>query len=450
MGAGRWLRGGRGTAVLAAVAVGLAGSAAGDRAYAVAGSTADPAFGYVVRVNVGADRSCTGVRLDAQLVATSKECFRAGSGTAAGNGPPAVASTVVTRPDQGSGAVSVAVDFLFVRDDRNLVVAHLAGALTGLRGDVAIASAAPAAGASVRVLGYGRTADEWVPDLPHIAAFTVQDVSTAEIGVAPAGDGAVCKGDAGGPVIRENADGSAALIGVVSTSGQGGCLGETSTRPDATATRVDGLAGWVAQLKGFKLLVGTVTQGTGCLLLSSGGVTYGLTGGDPAVVKAGANLTVGGYPAPAGGTCPQGTLFQVASAVPARPVSMRARVNNKYVTAENAGAEPLIANRAAPGGSWEVFDVFDLGNGIVALRARVNSRYVTADDAGAGNLIAARDVVGGSWEKFLLVRNADGSVSLKAQVNGKYVTAENAGAEPLIANRAAIGGSWERFDLINR
>jgi hypothetical protein len=37
-------------------------------------------------------------------------------------------------------------------------------------------------------------------------------------------------------------------------------------------------------------------------------------------------------------------------------VSLRALVNNDYVTAENAGAQPLIANRTAIG-TWEKFDL---------------------------------------------------------------------------------------------
>ena len=80
------------------------------------------------------------------------------------------------------------------------------------------------------------------------------------------------------------------------------------------------------------------------------------------------------------------------------------------------------------------------------MRAHANSLYVTAENAGAQPLIANRTAIGG-WETFGLIHNADGSISLKA-VNGDYVTAENAGAAALIANRTAIG-PWEEFDLIS-
>ncbi|MEV4759587.1 lectin [Micromonospora sp. NPDC049559] len=127
-------------------------------------------------------------------------------------------------------------------------------------------------------------------------------------------------------------------------------------------------------------------------------------------------------------------------------MSLRARVNGQYVTAENAGAAPLVANRAAVGG-WEQFDLVDLGGGNVALRARVNGRYVCADNAGAVPLIANRTAVG-PWETFRLVRNGNGSVSLQAAANSRYVQAADAGAAPLVAAGTTIG-SWEQFDLTN-
>jgi hypothetical protein len=126
-------------------------------------------------------------------------------------------------------------------------------------------------------------------------------------------------------------------------------------------------------------------------------------------------------------------------------VTLRARADNQYVTAENAGASPLIANRAAIGG-WEQFDVLDAGGGNIALKAHANGLIVCAENAGASSLIANRSAVG-PWETFRLVQNANGTVSLLALVNNRYVTAENAGAASLIANRTAIG-TWEQFDLV--
>jgi lysophospholipase L1-like esterase len=127
-------------------------------------------------------------------------------------------------------------------------------------------------------------------------------------------------------------------------------------------------------------------------------------------------------------------------------ISLRARANGMIVTADQAGARPLIANRTVIG-SWEQFDEIDLGNGNIALRAHANNMFVTAEQAGPHRLIANGTAMG-SWETFQLIHNPDGSVSLKAQANGKYVRAGDAGALPLIANGTVIG-PWAQFDLIN-
>jgi beta-glucosidase len=141
-------------------------------------------------------------------------------------------------------------------------------------------------------------------------------------------------------------------------------------------------------------------------------------------------------PAGGGGTPPsQGT-----------PISLRAHADNQYVTAENAGAAPLIANRAAIG-PWETFDEIDLGGGQIALRAHANGTYVTSPGGGSGSLIASATSIGQA-ETFDLIHDPDGAVTLRAHSDSQYVTAENAGTAPLVANRTAIG-PWEEFDLID-
>ncbi len=128
--------------------------------------------------------------------------------------------------------------------------------------------------------------------------------------------------------------------------------------------------------------------------------------------------------------------------VTGQPLALRAHANGGYVT---AGATPLVAS-AGTAGDAQLFDQIDLGGGYVALRSRATGRVVTAENAGAGALDANRTAIG-AWERFRLIVNADGSVSLRAAINGRYVTAEGAGAQPLIANRTAIG-AWERFDHV--
>jgi GH25 family lysozyme M1 (1,4-beta-N-acetylmuramidase) len=127
------------------------------------------------------------------------------------------------------------------------------------------------------------------------------------------------------------------------------------------------------------------------------------------------------------------------------PFGLRAHANGRYVTAEYAGSQPLIANRTAIG-PWERLDQVDAGGGYVALRSHANGLFVTAESAGTLPLVANRRVIG-LWEKFTVIVNADGSVSLRAAVNGRYVTAEGGGSGSLIANRTAIG-PWEQFDEV--
>ena len=124
--------------------------------------------------------------------------------------------------------------------------------------------------------------------------------------------------------------------------------------------------------------------------------------------------------------------------------TLKAAVNSRYVSAESAGAKPLIANRDTAG-PWETFDLADLGSGQVGVFSHANSRFVCADNVGLNPLIANRTSAG-AWEKFTVTRNADGTTSLKATINSKYVSADNVGTNPLIANRATIG-LWEKFTV---
>jgi hypothetical protein len=79
-------------------------------------------------------------------------------------------------------------------------------------------------------------------------------------------------------------------------------------------------------------------------------------------------------------------------------LALRAMANGKYVTAENAGASPLIANRTQIG-AWETFKWLSLGGNDFALRSPANGRLVCAESSGNSALIANRSEVG-AWETF--------------------------------------------------
>ncbi len=124
--------------------------------------------------------------------------------------------------------------------------------------------------------------------------------------------------------------------------------------------------------------------------------------------------------------------------------SIKAMANNNYVSADNYGNNPLIANRTSVHG-WEEFQVVNNPDGSVSFLSMANNKYVTADLNQSGKLIAeAKGILG--WEKFWKITNGDGTVSFQAQANNKYVTADLNNGSVLYANRDAIGG-WEKFTI---
>jgi hypothetical protein len=133
--------------------------------------------------------------------------------------------------------------------------------------------------------------------------------------------------------------------------------------------------------------------------------------------------------------------------VPGRSVSFLSGADGDYVSADNAGANPLIANRTAAG-SWETFTVVDAGNGDIALLSQANGMYVCADNQGTSPLIANRTAVG-PWETFTEIDAGNGNIALLAHANSMYVCADLSLANPplLIANRSAIGG-WESYAVL--
>ncbi|WP_026185813.1 tachylectin-related carbohydrate-binding protein [Salinispora pacifica] len=230
-------------------AVLAAGVLGGGVARAVGGSdpVPDGAYGFTARVVFGGDRACTGVLVDQDWLLTAKSCVSDGVGPVVRGAPGKPTSAVIGRTDlTGTAGQERAVVAVVPHPDRNLVLARLSAPVTDVA-PVGLADTAPGVSETVMVAGYGRTATEWVPDRLHAAAFTVEDVAAATVGVVGASAGAtVCRGDAGGPVFRD-VEGASVLVAVSSTSWQKGCLGETETRDGATATRVDDLGAWVGE-----------------------------------------------------------------------------------------------------------------------------------------------------------------------------------------------------------
>ncbi|MGW8453152.1 trypsin-like serine protease [Streptomyces niveus] len=227
------------TLVSAAPAPAVTGSPAAANSYA-----------FTTRLDIGnGQRACSGALVYADWVATAASCFAADPATSLDvpAGPPALRTTAtVGRTDltTTTGQVRDVVQ-LVPHPDQDLVLARLATPVTGIT-PVALGTTAPVAGEELRVAGYGRTKDEWAPLKLHTGAFEVDAVSGTEVTVDGKDGATVCKGDTGGPAVRESG-GSVQLVGINSRSWQGGCFGgdESETRTGAVGTRIDTLRTWI-------------------------------------------------------------------------------------------------------------------------------------------------------------------------------------------------------------
>jgi hypothetical protein len=172
---------------------------------------------------------------------------------------------------------------------------------------------------------------------------------------------------------------------------------------------------------------------------------------------------------------------------------MQAKSNNQYVSADNAGANPLIANRGAPS-TWETFIFYHQG-AYWAIESFINSEFVALQASNGEQLVASItpsgvipdvalfsiipalssvDITKASQVKLVsastlnyITTDGDtlvatgtsqsavtfnvaaqpGGYSLQNAANSFYTSAENAGASPLVANRGAAS-TWETFAFV--
>ncbi|MFB8242076.1 RICIN domain-containing protein [Kitasatospora purpeofusca] len=256
---------------------------AGGPAPALSGDAAPPAsYAFTAKLDIGdGQRACTGALIDPFWIITAASCFADDPSrpTALPAGAPALRTTVtVGRTDLTTTAGQVRdVVELVPRTDRDLVMARLANPVTDIS-PVALATTAPVAGEELRVTGYGRTRTEWVPDRLHSAAFTVGAIGPTGLDIAakaPAG-AAVCKGDTGGPALRQVGD-HYELAALNSRSWQNGCLGSTeTTRAGAYDTRTDDLGTWIQQTRAVDWKTPLVNTNSGkCLEIDDSLLTDG-------------------------------------------------------------------------------------------------------------------------------------------------------------------------------
>ncbi|MEH0419655.1 FG-GAP-like repeat-containing protein [Streptomyces sp. B21-083] len=227
------------------------------------GQVGDTEDQFAVKLHIGTgtdrERSCSGTLVDQQWVLTAASCFAADpqQGFKIAAGAPADTTVVTLGADHPTAAQTAKQKVLQLvpHPDRDLVMARIDNATTTqnpLDGPfpdelpVGVGNGETAQGEQLRAVGFGRTKDEWVPGRAHTGAFGVDTVNPSTLAISPtaAGGAALCRGDAGAPVLRDDK-----VVGVVTASWGGGCFNSDETRTGALATRVDDVVSWVQQVR---------------------------------------------------------------------------------------------------------------------------------------------------------------------------------------------------------
>ncbi|QHW32750.1 DUF5010 domain-containing protein [Paenibacillus rhizovicinus] len=125
-------------------------------------------------------------------------------------------------------------------------------------------------------------------------------------------------------------------------------------------------------------------------------------------------------------------------------IALKALSNNNYVSADNAGNDPLIANRTSAG-VWEQYVIRDAGGGLYALQANANDKYVSRQTT--SNYLVANATTIGANEKFQIIDAGGSNIYIKSNSNGLYADADIAPTLPMIANRTSAG-PWETFEKV--
>ncbi|MCB5170428.1 RICIN domain-containing protein [Streptomyces bambusae] len=210
---------------------------------------------YTATLTVGGEadsRGCSATLLNPWWLVTATSCLVDVPGSAASRGRPARATTATLGTGQ-----TVQVAELVPRADRDLALVRLTAPAQGVA-PARFAGAAAVPGGDLTAVGLGRTATEWVPGKAHTASFSTTSVTPTTLNLAGQGK-ALCKGDAGGPVLNPAGE----VVAVASRSWQGGCLGAdpAETRTGAIASRIDDLGQWLTATAahGPYLVYNTVT-----------------------------------------------------------------------------------------------------------------------------------------------------------------------------------------------
>lgn len=251
------------TVLTGVVAVGLL-AVSGSQAVSGGAVVPNGSHQFLARIT-SSTGGCSGALIDPEWIVTSSSCL------------PQTGETEVVVGDVNLGTGTghrTKVTQVARHTGRDLAVARLAAAAPVT--PIAFGTTAAAQGESLKAAGFGRTENEWVPDRPRLASFTVTSSTATDTLLDGAAD--LCRGDAGGPVFRET-NGVPELVAVGRTSWQHGCLLVSETRKGSTATRTDDAVTWIRQqfagqrIRNFNGLcadIGSNAPGTGVKTVTCG------------------------------------------------------------------------------------------------------------------------------------------------------------------------------------
>ncbi|GHG00159.1 MULTISPECIES: S1 family peptidase [Amycolatopsis] len=210
-------------------------------------SAPDGAYPFVGRLDVGhpgaGGRSCTATLINSSWILTATTCFGdAGLQTGA---PPQPTTVTLGRTATNAGRIAH-VTSVTPKAGTNVTLGHLDTPVTDIT-PPALSTTAPAPGETLTAVGYGRTADTWVPNQARIAPVTVAATTDTTTTITSTGGMDTCQGDAGGPALRQIGT-ATELVALHSTSWQHGCLAVAETRQGGTESRIDNITDWIRQI----------------------------------------------------------------------------------------------------------------------------------------------------------------------------------------------------------
>lgn len=118
-----------------------------------------------------------------------------------------------------------------------------------------------------------------------------------------------------------------------------------------------------------------------------------------------------------------------------KTVALKSKFSGKFVSADEYGFAPLIANRDLPS-DWEKFKLINNVDGSYTLSAIANSYIVSSENPSFLQAQKYRPI--GNNEKFSATVNADGSYTFQAKSTGKYVRTRPWPAPQLAADANSI------------